>query len=78
MAVNLNVGPLTTVFTPPSSCLNVVTSAASSPFSSGYSLFVAHFGPYEVAQESCYPAGAGTIDFGQVSLFSHQFVFGGA
>jgi len=69
MALNLNLGPLTTIFTPPASCLDVVTSGAGPPFSSTYSLFVGHFGPYEIAQKICYPEGAATINFAYTNYY---------
>ena len=57
-----NVGPLTTIFTPPASCLSTVTSAMGSVSASDYSMFIGHWGGYAPGSR-CYPASTVPIPF---------------
>lgn len=58
----LNAGPLTTIFTPPTTCLDVITSGLS-PYSPGYSLFIGHFGPYYSPALTCSPTATALINY---------------
>lgn len=51
------VGPLTTTFTPPSTCLSIITSTTSRP---SYSLFIGH---WALGDLNCYPSVTSSIDF---------------
>jgi hypothetical protein len=50
-----NAGPLTTIFTPPPSCTDIVTSA-------GGSLYIGHWADHNA--DSCYPSSTNWFDYG--------------
>jgi hypothetical protein len=61
----VNVGSVTTIFTPPPTCLAVITSVVdTSVYASGYSAFVGNFGGnYLSVATSCYPSTTVSINF---------------
>ncbi|KAH7119044.1 hypothetical protein B0J11DRAFT_83403 [Dendryphion nanum] len=68
---DLHLGPLTTLFTPPSSCLNIITSVAvPGIYNAGISLFLGNLNGaytqspiYLSAATSCYPIPTTAINF---------------
>ena|ERR1700753_2403384 len=59
----VNVGPLTTIFTPPASCTSVVTLGFSPEYGDEVSLFIGHWASYTPASAACYPQSATPFDF---------------
>jgi hypothetical protein len=60
-----NLGPLTTIFTPPVSCLNIITSALGAGF------FLRHF---SAGNNDCYPPSSVTNLFNTSYLYSPGIV----
>lgn len=58
-----NVGPLTTVFTPPAACFTIQTSGSVPDYSAGQSLFIGHFGHYDLPTKTCSPPATTSIDY---------------
>jgi hypothetical protein len=77
---NTNVGPVTTLFTPPASCYSVTTTGADSNiFPDGLSVFIGNFNGnvkgnnYIKAAKSCYPSGKQEVNFFQNYYWSPAY-----